>query len=141
LKLELRFVELFPAELEDGVLYISILHAVAEHTCCCGCGHRVTTPLSPTDWSLTFDGKTVSLHPSIGNWSFPCQSHYWIRRNEIIWARRFSPAEIQVVRARDRAAKEVPRGSVRQEAALGADEGVRGWGSWLRTRILRLRGA
>ncbi|WP_417924835.1 DUF6527 family protein [Collimonas pratensis] len=27
------------------------------------------------DWSLTYDGKTVSLDPSIGNWSLPCRAH------------------------------------------------------------------
>jgi len=28
----------------------------------------------------------VSLAPSIGNWSFPCNSHYWITGNEVRWA-------------------------------------------------------
>jgi hypothetical protein len=42
-------------------------------------------PLKPADWQLTFDGKTVSFHPSIGNWNFPCRSHYWIRNNRAGW--------------------------------------------------------
>ncbi|WP_353963011.1 DUF6527 family protein [Streptomyces sp. NBC_00365] len=39
----------------------------------CGCGRKVVTPLAPQEWKLTLDGVSVSLHPSIGNWSFPLQ--------------------------------------------------------------------
>jgi hypothetical protein len=81
-----EFVEHIPDEVATGILYVSIPFATAIHLCCCGCGEEVVTPLSPTDWSLTFDGVSVSLHPSIGNWSFACQSHYWIKRNEGAWA-------------------------------------------------------
>src|ERR1700752_2634944 len=106
MKLQHRFVEFLPDELEDGVLYVSIPYAIAEHKCCSGCGQVVRTPLSPTDWWLTFDGETVSLNPSIGNWSFPCQSHYYIRRNVVVWAPRWSQAQIQAGRARGRGAKD-----------------------------------
>jgi len=41
----------------------------------------VVTPLSPTGWSLIFDGETVSLYPSIGNWNFPCRSQRLDRRS------------------------------------------------------------
>ncbi|MGN6800789.1 MAG: DUF6527 family protein [Ginsengibacter sp.] len=27
---------------------------------------------------------TTTFYPSIGNWSFDCQSHYWIRENMIV---------------------------------------------------------
>jgi hypothetical protein len=101
-----EFVEYIPRELEDGKLYVSIAFATAAHKCCCGCGSEVVTPLSPTDWSLIFDGETVSLDPSIGNWSFKCQSHYWIRRNRVDWARRWSRREIEAGRAHDRLAKQ-----------------------------------
>lgn len=84
-----EFVEYVPDELTEGRLYISIAFATALHKCCCGCGREVVTPLAPTGWSLTFDGKTVSLAPSIGNWSYPCQSHYWIRRNNVEWVPRW----------------------------------------------------
>jgi hypothetical protein len=75
------------------------------HLCACGCGHEIVTPLSPTDWRLIFDGETVSLKPSIGNWSYECQSHYWIVRDRIRWARRLTRPEIDAGRARDRRAK------------------------------------
>jgi hypothetical protein len=100
-----RFVDLVPEQLEDGVLYVSIPFATAIHRCCCGCSREVVTPLTPTDWRVTFDGETVSLRPSIGNWGFPCRSHYWIERGEVRWARSMSPAAIADGRAADRAAK------------------------------------
>jgi len=81
-----KFVKSVPETLEDGVLYVSVEYATVIHRCCCGCGQEVVTPLSPNDWELTFDGKSISLSPSIGNWSFKCQSHYWIRNNRVEWA-------------------------------------------------------
>ena len=100
--LEHKFVDYIPDILDYGVLYVSIPFATAVHRCCCGCENEVVTPLDPTDWRMTFDGKSVSLYPSIGNWSFDCQSHYWIHRNQVRWARRLSEDEIEKGRARDR---------------------------------------
>lgn len=99
------FVNLVPDILDEGVLYLSIPLATAVHLCCCGCGNEVVTPLDPTDWQMTYDGKNVSLSPSIGNWSFNCQSHYWIYRNHVKWARRLSIDEIREGRMRDRTEK------------------------------------
>lgn len=96
-----QFVEFIPDELEDGTIYISVSYATVAHNCCCGCGKEVVTPISPRDWKLTFDGETVSLTPSIGNWGFPCQSHYWIVRNDVRWAEQWSPEEIAGGRALD----------------------------------------
>ena len=96
-----RFVEIIPDTIEDGVLYISLKYCTAIHKCVCGCGNEVVTPISPTDWKLIFDGKTVSLSPSIGNWNFNCQSHYWIKRNEIVYAREWDKEEIQFGRTND----------------------------------------
>jgi len=100
-----EFVEYIPERLERGKLYISIQFATASHLCCCGCGHEVVTPFTPTDWTLSFDGKTVSLDPSIGNWSFPCRSHYWIKRNSVRWAGSWSDEQVQRGRESDMARK------------------------------------
>src|SRR5690348_6953534 len=78
-----KFVDLIPDVVEEGVLYISIPYATAIHKCACGCGETVVTPIRPTDWTLTWDGDTITVNPSIGNWSFPCQSHYFIVENKI----------------------------------------------------------
>ena len=93
--LQHKFIELVPDVLEDGVLYISVEYCSAIHKCVCGCGNKVVTPLSPTDWELTFDGKNVSLSPSIGNWNFECKSHYWIIKNRVKYARKWSSLEIE----------------------------------------------
>lgn len=99
--LQHRFVEFIPEILEDGVLYISMEYCTAIHKCVCGCGNKVVTPISPTGWQLEFDGKSISLSPSIGNWNFDCQSHYWIKKNEIQHARKWDQYEIQEGRDMD----------------------------------------
>lgn len=104
--LEYEFVEFIPEALNEGTIYVSMAYAIVAHKCCCGCGQEVVTPLSPADWQLTFDGVSVSLYPSIGNWSFECQSHYWIERNRVRWARRWSREEIKAGRDRDSLLKE-----------------------------------
>jgi hypothetical protein len=76
-----EFVEFIPEVLAEKIVYVSVRFATAVHKCCCRCGREVVTPLTPTDWKLIFDGKTVSLDPSIGSWSFPCKSHYWIEND------------------------------------------------------------
>lgn len=99
------FVEQIPERLTDGLLYISTSYATAIHLCCCGCQVEVVTPLSPTDWKLSFDGETISLFPSIGNWGASCESHYWIRDGRVIWSKRLSDAQITKVREQDRILK------------------------------------
>ncbi len=77
--------EFIPDALEPGVLYISCRYETAIHLCACGCGREVVMPLSL--WSLTENqNDEVTLSPSIGNWGFPCKSHYWIINNGVVWA-------------------------------------------------------
>jgi hypothetical protein len=85
-----RFVEFIPESIEDGIIYVSIKYRSVVHNCPCGCGSKVVTPITTEGWQLIFDGKTISLHPSIGNWNFNCKSHYWITKNKIRWARKWS---------------------------------------------------
>ena len=101
-----EFVEFIPAPLQPGTLYVSIRFGTATHLCACGCGNKVVTPLRPTDWKLIYDGKSVSLDPSIGNWSFECRSHYWIKNNRIRWADQWSKEKIEAGRAQDSRAKD-----------------------------------
>ena len=105
IKVNYQFVNFIPEDVEEGVLYISMEYATATHKCCCGCQNIVVTPISPTDWCLTYDGESVSLSPSIGNWSFNCRSHYWIRRSEILWAEQWSQERVNSNRAFDLEAK------------------------------------
>ena len=98
------FVDAMPEDMEPGTLYISIKFRTAAHLCACGCGSKIVTPIRPAKWSLTYDGDSVSLWPSIGNWQKPCQSHYVIRHGEVRWSRRWTDKEIARGRARDQAA-------------------------------------
>ncbi|KAA9349728.1 DUF6527 family protein [Larkinella humicola] len=99
--LQHSFVKFIPKTLDEGVLYVSIEYCTAAHNCVCGCGNRVVTPISPTDWRLLFDGETVSLSPSIGNWGFECQSHYWIKQSKIEWAGKWKKEQINAGRNKD----------------------------------------
>ncbi|WP_372454075.1 DUF6527 family protein [Occultella gossypii] len=71
------------------------------HICCCGCGHQAVTPLRPNRWSITFDGEAVSLAPSVGSAGLACRSHYFIRRNEVVWCRDLSLDEVTRGQVRD----------------------------------------
>lgn len=113
-----RFVDKVPKEIEDGVIYVSIPFETVIHKCCCGCGNEVVTPLSPADWSLTFNGESISLDPSIGNWSFPCRSHYWLKENRVVWSTRWSEREIQEGRQRDQAGRQAYYGKPEQRKTV-----------------------
>jgi len=103
--LQHQFVEGFPEKLEPGVFYIAIDFASMSHLCCCGCGQEVITPLSPNDWMLIFDGESITVNPSIGNWSLPCRSHYFIRKNQVQWAENWSDEKVRKGRENDLIAK------------------------------------
>lgn len=88
--------------MEENVLYISVAFATAIHLCPCGCRNEIVTKLSPIRWKLTYDGETVSLYPSVGNWNLPCRSHYWIFMNRVEWAEDWSEEEISMGREENR---------------------------------------
>lgn len=120
-----EFLDFVPAALSPGVLYISERFRTASHLCACGCGEKIVTPLSPAKWKLYREGDTVTLDPSIGNWDYACRSHYFIRRNRVVWAGTFSADSIARVQARDRQAAKLEiaaRNSLKQ----------RTMGQWLR---------
>lgn len=104
-RLEHRFVKHIPEQLEPGLLYISMEFGSAAHSCCCGCGEEVVTPFTPTDWKMTYDGETVSLWPSVGNWKQRCRSHYVIENGQVIEAGPWSDEDVAAERRRDKAVK------------------------------------
>lgn len=97
------FSQYIPTDLNEGILYISLDYATAAHLCACGCSAKVVTPFGPADWQLVFDG-TVSLRPSIGNGQLPCRSHYFIRQDQILWAREMTASATKVASERDQTA-------------------------------------
>ncbi|PHS07254.1 MAG: hypothetical protein COA78_13570 [Blastopirellula sp.] len=118
-QLKHRFVENIPASLDSGVLYIAPDYATMIHLCCCGCGNEVVTPLSRKDWKFTFDGESVSVHPSVGSWSLPCKSHYIIKGGVIRWAGQWTDAQIKSGRQRDLMSK---RGTVGSQKSISEFE-------------------
>ncbi|WP_310440450.1 DUF6527 family protein [Sulfuricurvum sp.] len=96
-----EFVTLMPKKLEEGVLYISIEYKTATHLCACGCRSKVVTSITPTGWTLSYNGDSVSLNPSIGSWSLSCQSHYWIKNGQVIWAESWTKEQIDAVKHKD----------------------------------------
>jgi hypothetical protein len=89
------FTSTIPDDLDPNKLYISLEYNSVVHLCACGCGEEVVTPLQPAAWKLIYDGESVSLHPSIGNWSYKCRSHYWIKQNQIVWAEDWTDEQIK----------------------------------------------
>ena len=84
------FVETIPidsGELVEGNLYISMKYNTIVHRCPCGCGGLSEVTLHPARRRIFYDGEYVSIKPSIGARSLKCRSHYWIKRNRILWER------------------------------------------------------
>lgn len=82
---EVKSVERIPHDLEEGILYVCFDCKVAVHLCACGCGEKTVTPLGENGWALLYTDTGVSLRPSIGNFSIPCKSHYFISDNKVVW--------------------------------------------------------
>jgi Family of unknown function (DUF6527) len=98
----LEFVDTIPQVLPaEGTIYISIPKRATAHLCMCGCGEKVLHPLRPNRWSLTYDGQTVSMCPSIGNSGLACRSHYWIKKNRVEWLPPLTDAQIAYGMHRD----------------------------------------
>lgn len=139
-KINPEFVEFIPKQLDQGVLYISLKYRTATHMCCCGCGTKIVTPLTPTDWQLTEKDGRVSLWPSVGNWNHSCQSHYIINKNMIRWVRTMSAWEIARGREHDTAAKEAYYGLNNREARSASPKlNHAGWRRFLKKLLNRFR--
>ena len=132
-KLTPFFVEVVPTSLEAGKLYISCRYQTVTHLCACGCGTEINTPLHPTGWKMTYDGESVTLHPSVGNWSEKCRSHYVISRNRVLWGRTLPRRQIKEIR--DQRHRDIERYySERKEARAREDKPKRRWWSLWRRR-------
>ena len=90
-----QFVVRIPEHIADNILYICLECNITIHKCACGCGEEIALPLDPKQWKLIYDGETVSLTPSIGNWSYKCKSHYFIRNNNVEWAAAWTENQIK----------------------------------------------
>lgn len=72
---------------EPGVVYVSLEYKTSIHSCLCGCGNEVVMPIDCiTDgvdmgWTFTEKDGKASFTPSVGNYQFPCKSHYIMTDN------------------------------------------------------------
>jgi hypothetical protein len=132
-----EYVEQLPEQLEEGVLYICEEFDLTAHKCCCGCGEDVYNKLSPAKWRLVkMPDGSVSLDPSVGNWKYSCQSHYWIRNNRVIDAGPMSARAIQVVQQRDLRDRDRYIAHVNAQADQANEQSMN---LWERTRALFAR--
>ena len=99
--LQPQFVKFIPKDLLQNSIYVSIENEVTAHLCPCGCGEKIFIPLTPIGWKMTFDGESVSISPSIGNWQLNCRSHYWIENNKVVWSENWSAKQVRKVRHRE----------------------------------------
>lgn len=90
---DLELVHRVPEVPQSGILYACFDCNVVVHLCACGCGEKVVLPIDPDCWKVEYDGESLSLHPSIGNFQYPCKSHYWIRKNKVVWADTYHPVQ------------------------------------------------
>lgn len=95
---DLELVHRVPEVPQSGILYACFDCNVIVHLCACGCGEKVVLPIDPDCWKVEYDGESLSLHPSIGNFQYPCKSHYWIRKNNVVWADTHCPVSDEFTR-------------------------------------------
>lgn len=89
-KFKIKFVYRIPKVLEDGILYVCIDCNVIVHKCACGCGEKTVTPIDKKyGWVMKYDGETITLRPSIGNFNIQCHSHYYITENKVEWLENY----------------------------------------------------
>jgi hypothetical protein len=141
-----KYVQHIPESLEEGVLYISERFGICSHLCACGCKEEVITPLSQAEWHLFKDGELVSMLPSIGNWNYRCQSHYFIEQNGIRWLPRMSTQKIKRVQLKDKVdlqrmlekkSSKYEEGSVRDAAVESSASTAHAGGGASKERTLR----
>lgn len=98
-----REVATVPSVREPGVLYFCPRYATAVHSCACGCGGKVVTPIGRSRWTLGGGPSDPSLFPSVANNGLRCRSHYYIDSGRVVWANPHTDAQATRTADRDRA--------------------------------------
>jgi len=115
--IKLLRVEYIPRNPEPGILYVAEEFDAAIHLCACGCGLKVSTPLGPAGWVLSETAGGPSLRPSVGNWQFPCKSHYWIDGGQIVWSLEWTPEQIAAGRQAEESRRQEYYGNLGRKEA------------------------
>ena len=89
-KFKVEFVDKVPLNLKNGILYVCLSCNVIVHRCACGCGEKTVTPIDKKyGWIMKYDGQSITLRPSIGNFNIPFRSHYYITDNNVEWLENY----------------------------------------------------
>ena len=76
-------------DMKDNIIYISLKYGVTGHRCLCGCGLLTILPLNQKEdseeirnhgWGMTDNDGKLTFTPSVGNYQYPCKSHYIITK-------------------------------------------------------------
>lgn len=132
MRFELVEVERFPPVIEPGTLYWSREFKMCSHLCACGCGDVIQLPVDELNYRIVAGPRGLTLRPSVGNWGV-CDAHYLITVGEVVWARKWSAAEIAAARDVEDARREVHfapepvRTSGLREWLTGALRSLRKW--------------
>ncbi len=79
-----------PPQMAAGTLYFVGANPIqwAVINCPCGCGERVNAKIgvaSRSSWSITVNQGKATLLPSILMPLDKCGSHFFVRKNRIVW--------------------------------------------------------
>ena len=134
MRIELQRVRYIPKELKAGVLYVAEEFGAAAHLCPCGCGCKVRTPLGPAEWTLEVTDLGPSLRPSIGNWQYPCRSHYWIAQGQVLWSKDWTTEQVAAGRRAEEDRRQVYFNRLDQRHTVSLVKRV--W-RWIKSRFRR----
>ena len=70
-----QFVHYIPADLAEGILYVSLTYNTAVHRCACGCGEQGRHPHHPSRLAALLRRRGSITHPVDRELGLPCRSH------------------------------------------------------------------
>lgn len=80
-------------DLDQDTIYHSPAYKIVRFLCPCGCGHEIMLRTAPEvdvqgrKWKVELIDKKITLHNSVFvSWNGGCQSHFFIRKNQVQWA-------------------------------------------------------
>jgi len=77
-----EYIEFMPEvdDMKENTIYISLKFSVTGHRCLCGCGSLTILPINNDGWNMTDNDNKLTFTPSVGNFQYPCKSHYIITK-------------------------------------------------------------
>ncbi|MGY5352002.1 DUF6527 family protein [Wenyingzhuangia sp. IMCC45533] len=90
----LEYVKQSPEFLKDNIVYVECNIDKFEYwyvvfKCPCGCKEQIVLNLFKDvkpNWDLKKDKKYFSIYPSVFR-TVNCKSHFWMKKNKIVWCK------------------------------------------------------